>query len=69
MMGILVIVAAAVGSAYLDVRKLPKGGNIQVLDPETGEPIEFEDEGVEADGSWRFNWREELQKWLYGKLP
>jgi hypothetical protein len=62
-------VAAVVGlSAYNDVRKLPKGGNVQVLDA-NGDPIPFEDEGLDANGSWGFNWREELHKWMFGALP
>lgn len=68
----LFFAAVVGGCAYLDVRKLPKGGGVFVEDvtrvDENGDPT-----GLELDagdfGSWGFNFREELHKWLFGSFP
>lgn len=62
----LVVAGVVVFGAWLDVRALPRGGSITILDPETDEPMVLD--GAAATYSWRDNWRELAQMWLTGRV-
>lgn len=61
-LGVLVGVAAF--GAWLDVRALPKGGTITVLD-EFDQPIQVTPE----DAAWKYTPWETFKTWLTGQLP